>query len=151
MVEEKSVKSLEKKISKLNSTVSILENKLDKVIKLVESSNKKLLIPSDIRKYRARTERSTEHNERNERSLNIEDIANIRGRHREIMAMLINDGFQTYKQISNKLNISQSRARAYIAELRNKYDVPIKSVRDPEGYKVGIEVRFVEQLLTSQA
>ena len=77
-------------------------------------------------------------------------LGSVRGRHREILAMLINNGFHTYEQIAQKLGISQSRARAYIADLRNNYGVPLKQVRDPEGYKIGIDVRFVEQILVSK-
>jgi len=64
--------------------------------------------------------------------------------------MLINSGSHTYEQIAKKLNISQSRARAYIAELKNEFNVPLRQIRDPEGYKVGIDVRFVEQILSSR-
>ena len=88
--------------------------------------------------------------ELSEQPLRASGLNRIRGRHREILAMLINNGFHTYKQIATKLNISQSRARAYIAELKNKYNVPLRQVRDPEGYKVGIDVRFVEQILASK-
>ena len=77
-------------------------------------------------------------------------LGSIRGRHREILAMLINNGFHTYSQIAQKLGISQSRARAYIADLRNDFGLPLKQVRDPEGYKIGIDVRFVEQILASK-
>ena len=61
--------------------------------------------------------------------------------------MLINDGFHTYKKIADRLGISESRARAYVASLKNDFGIPLKRIRDPEGYKVGIDVRFVERIL----
>jgi len=103
-----------------------------------------------IHLFRAKTEQFGELGELGEQPLRAGSLNRIRGRHREILAMLINSGFHTYQQIAKKLNISQSRARAYIAELKNKYNVPLRQIRDPEGYKVGIDVRFVENILSSK-
>lgn len=151
----KSNKSLERKIDILNKMLDSFEKKLAKTNSKIDDlaavmakgalQQKKLLSPSALR---AETERFGERDERLEHTLNISNLSNVRGRHREILALLINQGFHTYKQIAKKLNISQSRARAYIAELKNDFNIPLTQIRDAEGYKVGIEVRFVEQILS---
>lgn len=109
-------------------------------------------LSEQVRVLRANVEQSGEQTEQvlsaQWRPSKSSELNRIRGRHREILAMLINNGYHTYQQISDKLNISQSRARAYIAELRNRYNVPLHQIRDPEGYKVGIDVRFVERILS---
>ena len=107
---------------------------------------------------RAKTERQTE---LGEQALSTDmpsgmlksgnrQLQQIHGRYREILAMLINNGFHTYGQIAQNLGISQSRARAYIADLKNVYNVPLKQVRDPEGYKIGVDIRFVDEILASK-
>jgi len=147
----KSIDSFEEKIEQIDSRINKLLDSLEanSVAKLTTGSG--VTIPtSRFSLRRAKTEQSTEQTEQFERSLKRESLGRVTGRHREILAMLINDGFHTYKQIADKLNISQSRARAYIAELKNDYRVPLRHVRDPEGYKVGIDVRFVEEVLLSK-
>ena len=159
----KKTKSLERKIEILSKTLASFEKKLEKTNSKIEYltgvivsealsyKNGKNLSPAEqLTTFRAKTEQFGERTEHFERPLKPANLSSIRGRHREIIAMLINNGFHTYKQIAKNLNISQSRARAYIAELRNEYHVPLKQIRDPEGYKVGIDVRFVEQLLASR-
>lgn len=74
-------------------------------------------------------------------------LSNATGRYREILSILINEGFFTYPKLADRLNISQSRVRAYIADLKRYYSVPITSVRDTEGVKVGISPEFVNQIL----
>jgi DNA-binding CsgD family transcriptional regulator len=137
--------SFEKKLAKTNSKIDDLAAVIAKgVLQQGRSSN----FSRRSTGFRAETERFGEQGEHLERTLNLSALSNIRGRHREILALLINSGFHTYKQIAKKLNISQSRARAYIAELKNQYNLPLTQIRDAEGYKVGIEVRFVEQILS---
>lgn len=74
-------------------------------------------------------------------------LSNATGRYREILSLLINEGFFTYSKLADRLNISQSRVRAYIADLKRYYSVPITSVKDTEGVKVGISPEFVNQIL----
>jgi len=148
-------------IDTLIKTLHAIERKLEKTNKRIDELAKVLSIrmgqtqTEQFGVFRAKTEQL---HERTEQSLGVStrrrrglsgasELSNIRGRHREILALLINNGFHTYRQIAERLGISQSRARAYIAELKNVYGVPLKSVRDPEGYKVGIDVRFVERIL----
>jgi biotin operon repressor len=154
MKRSNSLKSLEKKIEILNKTLISFEKKLEntneKINEIVEITSANAL--------RAKTERyaeQIEHTERSERLRAMPNMRNagtlkkIRGRHREILVMLINNGFHTYKDIAKKLNISQSRVRAYISELK-KSGIPLKQIRDPEGYKVGVDLRFVEEILASK-
>jgi biotin operon repressor len=138
-------RSLERKIDALSAAVSSLERKIDAMSQPPAEQ---------ARPFRAKTERLAERTERlselfeqTERPLTRESLGKVHGRHREILVMLINNGFHTYDQIAKQLNISNSRARAYVAELKNGYGLPIRQVRDAEGYKVGIEARFVEQIL----
>lgn len=74
-------------------------------------------------------------------------LSNATGRYREILSLLINEGFFTYSKLADRLSISQSRVRAYIADLKRYYSVPITSIRDNEGVKVGISPEFVNQIL----
>ncbi len=74
-------------------------------------------------------------------------LSNATGRYREILSLLINEGFFTYSKLADRLNISQSRVRAYIADLKRYYSVPITSLRDTEGVKVGISPEFVDRIL----
>ena len=74
-------------------------------------------------------------------------LSNAKGRYREILSLLINEGFFTYPKLADRLSISQSRVRAYIADLKRYYSVPITSVKDTEGVKVGISPEFVDQIL----
>lgn len=77
-------------------------------------------------------------------------LSNATGRYREIISLLINEGFFTYSKLAGRLNISQSRVRAYIADLKKYYSVPIASIKDGEGVKVGISPEFVNQILGSR-
>ncbi len=74
-------------------------------------------------------------------------LSSATGRYREILSLLINEGFFTYPKLAGRLNISQSRVRAYIADLKRHYSIPISSVRDTEGVKVGISPEFVDHIL----
>lgn len=159
----KKQRALERKIELLSKTLVSFEKKLEKTNRglenianaiangvVVQKMGEQPIETERLHMLRARTEQFGELNELSERPLRTGSLNRIRGRHREILVMLINNGFHTYQQIADKLNISQSRARAYIAELKNKYNVPLRQVRDPEGYKVGIDVRFVEHILASK-
>ncbi len=86
-------------------------------------------------------------NERNEKPILL---SNATGRCREIISLLINEGFFTYSKLADRLNISQSRVRAYIADLKKYYSIPITSIKDGEGVKVGISPEFVNQILGSR-
>jgi DNA-binding CsgD family transcriptional regulator len=144
---------VEKSLETTNKRVDKLSEMMEKQVKFISEQKER---QSPI--FRAKTEQPIELPERSldlrmkSERLSRKDgqLRSIRGRHREILAMLINNGFHTYEQIAQKLGISQSRARAYIADLRNNYGVPLKQVRDPEGYKIGVDTRFVEQILTSK-
>ena len=150
------IKVLTEAYSAIEKNLESMNKRLEKLTEVVEKS---VSILTEQRSehpftFRAKTERLPEHAEHmlvraasSERVSRDKQLKSIRGRHREILVMLINNGFHTYEQIAEKLGISQSRARAYIADLRNHYGVPLKQVRDPEGYKIGIDVRFVEQIL----
>lgn len=145
----KTLVSFEKKLEKTNQKIEILTNVIANEMAIKNMSGQPNLT-EQLHVLRAKTEQFSERSELDERSLRMGSLNKIRGRHREILAMLINSGFHTYQQIAKKLNISQSRARAYIAELKNEFNVPLRQIRDPEGYKVGIDVRFVEQILASK-
>lgn len=159
-----SLKSLERQVEALTHAVSSLERKIGALSASRPARQGRgfdigdiidRLTPDQLSALRAKTEHLTERTERmaelfeqTERPLTRESLNRVHGRHREILAMLINSGFHTYDQIARKLSISNSRARAYVAELKNDYGLPIRQVRDAEGYKVGIETRFVEQILS---
>jgi len=161
-----SLESLAARIEYLSDAVSSLERKIDSFSATARAKGGRgfdvgdiadiadRLTPEQLHVLRAktehlteRTERATELFEQTERPLTRESLSKVHGRHREILVMLINNGFHTYDQIAKQLSISNSRARAYVAELKNDYGLPIRQVRDAEGYKVGIETRFVEQIL----
>ncbi|MBI4167327.1 MAG: HTH domain-containing protein [Candidatus Aenigmarchaeota archaeon] len=74
-------------------------------------------------------------------------LSNATGRYREILSLLINEGFFSYSKLADRLSISQSRVRAYIADLKRYYSVPITSIKDNEGVKVGISPEFVDRIL----
>jgi len=145
----KMLASFEKKLEKTNQKIEILTDVIVKGVALQNVGGQSSLT-EQLHVLRAKTEQLGERSELSERPLRVGSLNRIRGRHREILAMLINSGSHTYEQIAKKLNISQSRARAYIAELKNEFNVPLRQIRDPEGYKVGIDVRFVEQILSSR-
>jgi biotin operon repressor len=146
-MKEKDLKDFSDSFKNLMRTVSSLERNL-------RETNERIDALSDIltgsgmaersHSFRAKTERLHEHTEQ---PLTDENLNRIRGRHRELLALLINNGFHTYDQIAQKLDISRSRARAYVAELKNSYGLPLRQVRDAEGYKIGIDMRFVERVL----
>lgn len=138
-------KSLERKLDALSAAVSSLERKIDAMSRPQAEQSRSLRAKTE--RLAERTERLSELFEQTEQPLTRDSLSKVHGRHREILAMLINSGFHTYDQIASKLSISNSRARAYVAELKNGYGLPIRQVRDAEGYKVGIEARFVEQIL----
>jgi len=131
-----------KKIEKLSRCISSLEKKLEKTNDMIEKFSK-ILISEQLRVNRAKTEQLSE---QTEQVLARKSLEQIKGRHREIVGLLMNEGFHTYEQLANKLNISQSRARAYITELKN-FGIPLRQIKDPEGYKVGIDAAFVEKVL----
>jgi biotin operon repressor len=127
---------------------SMIQKEIKKLSDLIKKQNEKIEILTrtltKIESYgRAKTEQFSE---QTEQLLAPKSLEMIKGRHREILALLMNEGFHTYEQLADKLDISQSRARAYITELKS-FGVPLRQVKDPEGYKVGIETSFVEKVL----
>ena len=153
--------------AKTKNIVSISEKNLGRLLQLFELQNKKMdkLIniltaaqTEQSHAKRAKTEQLAEQAEQllsaasavGRDGFGVGKMGNIRGKHRELLALFINQGFHTYEQIASKLQISQSRARAYVAELKNDFHVPLRQVRDPEGYKIGMDVGFVEQILASK-
>jgi len=130
-------RDLRKEIKKLSDVIVNQNKKIDDLTNILKT----------IEGYgRAKTEQFAEHNEQLLASKNLELI---KGRQREIVAVLMNDGFHTYEQLAKKMNISQSRARAYVTELKSS-GVPLKQMRDAEGYKIGIDAGFVEKILVSK-
>jgi biotin operon repressor len=132
--------SVEKKLEKMMVLFERQDRRIDGISKILE----KMVKTEQLLTSRAKSEQSAEHNEQ---LLGTQNLNRITGRHREVLALLMNQGFHTYEQMAKKLNISQSRARAYIAELKTNFGVPFRQVRDPEGYKIGIDVGFVERIL----
>jgi len=130
---------------------SPVQKEIKRLSKLIEQQNEKIeavtkTLGEMVSYGRAKTEQFTEQNEQLLASKNLELI---KGRHREIVAVLMNDGFHTYEQLAKKLSISQSRARAYVTELKSS-GIPLKQIRDAEGYKIGIDADFVEKILVSK-
>ena len=132
-----------KKMEELTRSISYLEKRFEKTNSKIERLSK-ILSAEQSRANRATFEQMAE---QSEQSL-AQTMQRIRGRHREVLGLLINEGFHTYEQIAQKLNISESRARAYITELKNDFEIPLRQVRDSEGYKVGVDTRFAERILT---
>jgi DNA-directed RNA polymerase specialized sigma subunit len=135
----KRFKNLNQRLSYLESNLVKMNEKIDKLIDILSKSKGTEHLLSD----RAKTEQLPEQAEQ----MLTQDLQKVKGRHREILSLFVNEGFHTYQQIAERLKISQSRARAYVAELKS-FGVPLRQFRDPEGYKIGIDVRFVEQILT---
>jgi biotin operon repressor len=125
------------------------KEEIKKLLDLVKGQNEKIdqiakiLVKIETDYDRAKTEQFSE---QNEQLLASKTLEIIKGRHREVVALLMNDGFHTYGQLAKKLNISQSRARAYVTELKS-FGLPLRQMRDAEGYKIGIDGRFVEKIL----
>lgn len=132
--------SVEKKLEKMMVLFERQNRRIDGISKILE----KIAETEQLLTSRAKIEQSAE---QTEQMLGTQNLNRITGRHREVLALLMNQGFHTYEQMAKKLGISQSRARAYIAELKNDFGVPLRQVRDPEGYKIGIDVGFVERIL----
>ena len=130
-----------------------MDNKIEHLIDVFEMQNKRIDKISDILERmvsdqfiakRAKIEQSPE---QIEQVLASSGMNRIRGRPREVLALFINQGFHSYHEIAEKLSISQSRARAYITELKYRYNIPLKQVKDPEGLKIGLDATFIEQIL----
>jgi len=125
------------------------KEEIKRLLSLIKGQNEKIdkmaktLVKIENGYNRAKTEQSSE---QNEQLLASKTLEMIKGRHREIVALFMNDGFHTYEQLAKKLNISQSRARAYVTELKS-FGLPLRQMRDAEGYKIGIDGRFVEKIL----
>lgn len=133
--------SVEKQLEKLMKLFERQNERIDRISKILDKIQRaEQPIP-----IRAKTEQLAE---QSEQMLDGKNLSRITGRHRELLALLINQGYHTYFDIAKKMNISQSRARAYVAELKNNFGVPLRQIRDPEGYKIGIDIRFVEQILS---
>jgi len=124
-------RSVEKEIRKLSAIIKKQNEKIEFLTKTL----------MDI--SRAKNEQFSE---QNEQMLASKSLEMIKGRHREVVSLLMNEGFHTYEQLAEKLNISQSRARAYITELKS-FGVPLRQIKDAEGYKIGIDTNFVEKIL----
>ena len=132
--------SLDKKIEKLLVLIDNQNKKIDRISKILSRS-------IDTEQMSAKRAKFEQFDEQDEHMLTTDNLNRIRGKHRELLALLINNGFHTYKQIAEKMSISPSRARAYVAELKRDFKVPLRQVKDPEGLKVGIDVHFVEKIL----
>ncbi len=141
----KELKSFNKNLKRLSESILLLDRRMVAMSKTVQSLQSSMLRMRTEQTYpvRAKTEQSTE---QTEQSL-VGDMSRIIGKHREVLAILINDGYSTYEQIAGRLNISQSRARAYVAELAANHSVPLRKIKDPEGLKIGLDVNFVEKIL----
>lgn len=121
--------SLEKKLEKTN-------DRIDRLMGILTKNQK----PEQLDHFRAKGEEV-------DNPFDSRQLERIKGRHRQILSLLINDGLHTYFQIAKKLNISQSRARAYVTELKNTYKVPIRRVREPEGFKIGVDMKVIGRII----
>lgn len=74
-------------------------------------------------------------------------IPNMGGRCREMMSLFINEGFFTYQKLAERLELSQSRTRAYVSELKKFYNIPIAVIKDSEGVKVGLSTELVNEII----
>jgi DNA-binding CsgD family transcriptional regulator len=158
-------KKVFQRFEKLSKSISSLEAKVTKLTNVLEKIER-AKISEQMMQNRAKIEHHAEQSEQTEqqneqlldragqtgeiaKGANDLGMQKIRGRNRELLTLLINEGFHTYAEISKKMNISESRARAYITELKGNFNVPIKQVRDPEGYKIGIDISFVDRILSA--
>jgi len=147
-----------KNLDDLSRSISSLEGKIAKLTDVLEKIGASSGFEQTIQS-RAKTEQALETSEQlfgseKQSSMASTDrngriMQKVRGRSRELLSLLINEGFHTYAEISKKMDISESRARAYITELKKNFNIPIKQVRDPEGYKIGLDVSFVDRLLSA--
>lgn len=124
--------SLEKKMEKTN-------DRIDRLTRILTKNQK----TEQLGHFRAMAEEV-------EQPFNIRQVEKIKGRHRQILSLLINDGLHSYFQMARKLNISESRARAYVTELKSKYKVPIRRVREPEGFKIGIDMKVIGHIIAQK-
>ncbi len=129
----KKLTSLERKMGKMNS-------RIDRIYEVLSANSTRKNHPN----LRANTEQLTEHTEQ---VLTQPSMNRVRGKHRELLALFVNNGFHNYEQIAKKLNISQSRARAYVSELKKDYGIPLRQVKDAEGLKIGVDIAFIDQIL----
>ena len=134
-----------------------LDDKLEKILKILKSHDERLVQMSQLLESytstsipeRAKSEHLVE--QRYQPLTPAQLINRVNGRTRDILVLLINQGFHKYSEISSKLNITESRARAYISDLKNHFGIPVVQLRDAEGYKIGIDAMFIEQLMRRQA
>ena len=140
----------------LSSSISSLESKIAKLINVLEKIDRASAFEQSIRN-RAKNEQElglteqslSSDNKRSNKGFNGTTMQKVMGRNRELLTLLINEGFHTYAEISKKMDISESRARAYVTELKKNFNIPIKQIRDSEGYKIGIDISFVDRILSA--
>lgn len=134
------------------TSTSKLERRLENILHKIENQNTKIekifTILNNLQRDNGKvdkpigyksTSRLREQTEQTEQL--VTKYKQMRERHRELLFVLIENGFLSYREIARKLNISKSRARAYVSDLKNNYSVPLKMIRDAEGFKVGIDIR----------
>lgn len=140
---------VEKQLDYLAQQMLDQNNKLDSVAQYVteqiEIFSEQIKDKNEINPIKTEQPSTEQTQKQNEKTPVL--LSNATGRYREILSLLINEGFFTYAKLADRLSISQSRVRAYIADLKRYYSVPITSVKDTEGVKVGISPEFVDQIL----
>ena len=140
-----SISSLESKIAKL---INVLE-KIDRASAFEQSIRNRAKNEQELGLTEQRSEQSLSSYRKSSKGFNGTTMQKVMGRNRELLTLLINEGFHTYAEISKKMDISESRARAYVTELKKNFNIPIKQIRDSEGYKIGIDISFVDRILSA--
>lgn len=143
----KESKQLAKKLDTLTKAVRSLERRMGQTNRRMDNFSKVFKSFRKTEQLSLRRAKTEQLAEQNDQTLTRGNLIKIRGKHRELLALLMNEGYHTYEQIADKMDISQSRARAYVADLKNSFNVPLTQFRDPEGYKIGIDVAFVEGII----
>ncbi|MFH0889917.1 MAG: HTH domain-containing protein [Candidatus Aenigmatarchaeota archaeon] len=134
------INELEKELNMISQQVLEQNNKIDSIAQYMTEQIEVVSEQVDVKNETVTEQPSAEQPKQIQ-------ISSATGRYREILSLLINEGFFTYTKLAERMRISQSRARAYIADLKKYYSIPITSVKDTEGVKVGISPEFVDKIL----
>lgn len=137
------INELEKEVNLVSQQLLEQNNKIDSIAQYMTEQIEVVSEQVDVKSDKMQPESEQPSTEQPKQV----QISSATGRYREILSLLINEGFFTYPKLAERMGISQSRARAYIADLKKYYSIPITSVKDTEGVKVGISPEFVDQIL----
>ncbi len=138
------INELEKEVNVISQQLLEQNNKIDSIAQYMTEQIEVVSEQTDVKNEPLNEQPSAEQPQNEKKTI---QLTNATGRYREILSLLINEGFFTYTKLAERMGISQSRARAYIADLKKYYSIPITSVKDAEGVKVGISPEFVDQIL----